>query len=624
MDEKPEDKGGRKERVVYSRVRTAEERARAGEGASARARREPVAPLLLPLLVGFLLLVGLVYALGQLSVGQLARVGGLIEENEQRQAEQMQFVLTLRGAFAQLNNEARERGARERQGGVVNPFERKLRHARGTAREQLTFFERLPIAQTERGQAFIRAAQEYIRSTEDPEAYSLEGFKNFRAVEAQIDQIQADVNAQQDELRRRRLTLQEQARREIDRLTMLAVVVSFLIAAVTSWEVQRRFRQTRRSLEESRRERAFSSQMLEGMVSAVAAVDGRGQIRSANNLFFSLFPRAAVGASLYDDGAAPEAHRLLGAALSPSGERAAYRGRWPLGAGDGAEPRTFDVYSSPLSIDGEQGQILTLVDVTEVAKTEAELRRKDALAAVGQAAAQVAHEIKNPLGSIRLGVAMLRDMTQAREAHTTIDLVERGIEHLNRLTVDVTQYSREKPLTLSPVDLHELLDASLDLVAEKLREKETPVEKRYTDAPLAGRLDEDQLRQVFVNLFANAVDASEKGSPLIITTGRPEGSAPAGARAGDNGAPAAAPRARVTVTDRGAGMDERTRARIFEPFFTTKRKGTGLGLAIVKKIVEQHGGAITVESAPGEGTSFHVELPLGQARTDSPPGANGT
>jgi signal transduction histidine kinase len=235
------------------------------------------------------------------------------------------------------------------------------------------------------------------------------------------------------------------------------------------------------------------------------------------------------------------------------------------------------------------------------------LRRQEALAAVGQAAAQVAHEIKNPLGSIRLGVAMLRDMTRDREAITTIDLVERGIEHLSKLTLDVTQFSRRRALSLSDVDLSDLISDSLDLIAEKLQERNTPVERRLTDEPVRGHWDEDQLRQVFVNLLANAVDASPAESPVTITAERADVVA-ASRRNGEGGKTVAG--ARVRIEDRGEGMDEQTRARIFEPFFTRKKKGTGLGLAIARQIIEQHGGQIRVESEPGRGTRFTIELPL--------------
>jgi signal transduction histidine kinase len=199
-------------------------------------------------------------------------------------------------------------------------------------------------------------------------------------------------------------------------------------------------------------------------------------------------------------------------------------------------------------------------------------------------------------------------MTHDREATNTIDLVERGIEHLSKLTLDVTQFSRRRQLNLAETDPAELLNESLDLITDKLREKRTPVERNFPAEPVCGNWDEDQLRQVFVNLIANAVDASPAESPVSISVERVTLSAGDRRNGGGGGRQVAG--ARVSIADRGQGMDEKTRARIFEPFFTTKKKGTGLGLAIARQIVEQHGGAIRVESAPGSGTRFNVELPL--------------
>ncbi|HEX8162515.1 MAG TPA: ATP-binding protein [Pyrinomonadaceae bacterium] len=603
--------GGRDEgRVVYSRLPTGTEAKRAhgaGGGLAARLARESVAPTLPLMVVSFVLLLVVVFALGRLSTNELRNVSDQTQSAQQRQTRGVQSLLDLRGAFLRLDFEARDRGTRESRGGIINPFDTKLGNARDDARKQLSAFERTPRSQTPQGQAFAAAARDFVESTRDADAYSTGGFVKFRELDRQAEGLLAEANKQQEEVNEERRRLYEHAQGETRRLTYLAVLLSTVIAATSVWELQRRFRQLRRSLEESRRERAFSAQMLEGMVSAVAAIDGREHVRSANRPFLKLFPRAAVGSSVHDEIAPPDAMKLFAAATSARVEEATYRGRWVFTPEGEPDPRDFEVYSSPLNIDGEHGQILTLVDVTEAAHNESELRRKTALAAVGQAAAQVAHEIKNPLGSIRLGVAMLRDMTSGEEAHSTIDLVERGIEHLNKLTVDVTQYSREKPLARSHVELHKLIDSSLELVEERLRERETPIRKDYTDEPLAGDLDADQLQQVFINLVANAADASPAGSPVTITTERAEGRL---VKAGGNGSGERVPFARVTVADRGAGMDERTRAHLFEPFFTTKQRGTGLGLAIVKKIVEQHGGAITVESAPGEGTSFRVDLPL--------------
>src|SRR5689334_13382961 len=315
---------------------------------------------------------------------------------------------------------------------------------------------------------------------------------------------------------------------------------------------------------EARRERTFTTQLLEGMVSAVAAIDEEDRIRSANAAFFRIFPNASIGASVLERFASDDAMKLLETVTAIRVNRATYHGRF-LAQVEG-EDKTFDVYSSPLAIDGDRGQIVTMVDATEVAETERTLRRSESLAAVGQATTQVAHEIRNPLGSIRLGVSMLRDSVTDEDALNTIELVERGIKHLNKLVVDVTQFSRQKELERSSVDLHESLERSLDLVSERIQEKNATVEKEFADGTITGQWDAYQLRQVFVNVIANAVDASQEGAPVRISTELIAPSSDGNGRAGRV-------YARVIIADQGKGMDQTTRERIFEPFFSTKKRG---------------------------------------------------
>jgi signal transduction histidine kinase len=307
---------------------------------------------------------------------------------------------------------------------------------------------------------------------------------------------------------------------------------------------------------------------------------------------------------VYEKFASEDALRMLEVATASRVGQGTYRGRWRCRL-DAAEEQSFDVYSSPLAIDDEQGQVITLVDATQAAESERVSRRTESLAAVGQATAQVAHEIRNPLGSIRLGVSMLRDSVTDPEALNTIELVERGIKHLNKLVVDVTQFSRQKTLERGSVDLNELIDMSLNLVADRVREKDTPIEKRFSNQGLVGQWDADQLRQVLVNIIANAVEASPKKSPVTIST--EVVSLPS--RVNGNQFESRS-FARVLVADRGKGIEKAALDRIFEPFFTTKKRGTGLGLAIVKQIVEQHGGNVTVESEPGKGARVTIDLPL--------------
>ncbi|MFN2455591.1 MAG: nitrogen regulation protein NR(II) [Pyrinomonadaceae bacterium] len=620
--DKPAEKKGGGGEVVYRRANAPDDAAQ-GEAHGDTPRADKTrAPILSLLVVGFALLLALVLALGLLSVRRVESVSERVLDLERQQGTQLSVLLQLRGAATKLNNEVRARADAEARGGLLPPVAQRLNNARAEFNKVLPIFDHLPIAQTEKGAIFHRDLNAYLETVADFNRYSLEGFEKFRVVDVELQEFLDEAARDQDKVLQESDALQSRAAQTIRWLTWLALLVGALVAAITIREVQRRFRQVRESLEIAGRERSFSTQMLEGIVSAVAAIDARGSVRSANTAFFKLVPQAVIGGNVHDKLASPEAQEMLEAATAKRVEQPTYHGRWTLNAAalqesQHAAKRFFDVYSSPLVIDDERGQIIMLVDVTEAAEAEHDLRRSESLAAVGQAAAQLAHEIKNPLGSIRLGVSMLRDATTDQNSIKTIDLVNRGIHHLNNLVGEVTLFSREKTLALSKVELHGLLDGSLELVADRLGEKRTPVEKRWSKEPLRGEWDEDKLRQVFVNLIANAVDASKAESPIVIATERiavnaSDGKENAGNGAGDNkmrqGSHTAF--ARVSVQDHGSGMNEATRARIFEPFFTTKTRGTGLGLAIVKQIVEQHGGTINVTSEPGKGTRFVVDLPL--------------
>jgi signal transduction histidine kinase len=337
------------------------------------------------------------------------------------------------------------------------------------------------------------------------------------------------------------------------------------------------------------------------MVSAVAALDQEDRIRSANDAFFRIFPRASIGASVMERFAPDDAMKMLDTVTAVRVTKATYHGR--MVAQVEGEDKAFDVYSSPLALEDDRGQIVTLVDATEAAEAERTLRRSESLAAVGQATTQVAHEIRNPLGSIRLGVSMLRDSVSDDDALNTIELVERGIKHLNKLVVDVTQFSRQKELERSAVDLHDSLERSIDLVSDKILEKNANVERAFAGRSIVGQWDPHQLRQVFVNVIANAIDASQENASVRIVTEMFSAD-------GDGNGQARRYYARIRIADEGKGMDKATRDRIFEPFYSTKKRGTGLGLAIVKQIVEQHEGKISVVSEPGKGSEFSIDLPI--------------
>jgi signal transduction histidine kinase len=559
----------------------------------------------MPLIVGFLLLLILIFVLGALSVRRMDEVSVAVLELDQHHAAKLSLLLKLRLAVTKLNNEARARAESEARGEMRPPLDLRLNTAQEELSDLLLQLERPPLSEDPTWRQFRTDLKSFIEVTDDLRRYSLEGFVRFNAVDTELDTLLRQSGEEQLEIFKRSEAIEATAEQSIRTWRMFALIVGALVAAGTIWELQRRFGQMRRSMEEARRERIFTSQLLEGMVSAVAAVDEHDRIRSANAAFFRIFPGASIGASVFERFGSDAAMKMLEAATGSRVDKSSYHGRWMCPAADnGEQQRAFDVYSSPLAIDEARGQILTLVDVTEAAESERGLRRQESLAAVGQATAQVAHEIRNPLGSIRLGVSMLRDNVVDDEGLRTIDLVESGIMHLNKLVVDVSQFSRTKALEQSNVDLHDVIRHSLELTADKINEKNTPVQETLTGQKVVGHWDRDQLSQVFVNVIANAIDAGEKSAPISITT------EVVNVTDGGDEHPTTRRYARAVIADQGQGMDKATLDRIFEPFFSTKKRGTGLGLAIVKQILEQHGGKIDVESRPGSGTRFIIDLPL--------------
>ena len=264
----------------------------------------------------------------------------------------------------------------------------------------------------------------------------------------------------------------------------------------------------------------------------------------------------------------------------------------------------------PDAEDRPQGVILTVRDQSSVRDLKDRIRRADRLAAIGQIAAGIAHEIKNPLGRhSRRGPApevRAQDRTQAGGSLTEyLDVILKEADRLNSVLEGILDFTRVKPRETGTFNIHSILDRALLLYEEPARLNAMVLAREYDPSLPEVIGNRDQLIQVFLNIIKNAVEVMPSGGKLTVVT-----------RMSDMFTSVQADGRKhrlmvVKVSDTGPGIKQEHLQDIFAPFFTTKDRGVGLGLALSYQIVQEHLGTIRVESREGEGTTFSVYLPLG-------------
>lgn len=246
------------------------------------------------------------------------------------------------------------------------------------------------------------------------------------------------------------------------------------------------------------------------------------------------------------------------------------------------------------------GVVGVLEDLSEVKALEAERRRLDRLAALGEMSAVVAHEIRNPMAGIAAGVEYLtRKISPNSPDFEGVGMIQAEIRRVNRILEDILFVARPLQLNLSQENVVEVIENVLQRCQPQIQASKLQVVSTHTaNLPLLC-VDRQRLEQVFSNLIINATQAMQNGGQLslqteLVTT--------------RNGQQAEI--VVITVADTGPGISADLRRRVFEPFFTTKTRGTGLGLAVARRIVEEHQGTINIESEPEQGTRFIIKLPV--------------
>ena len=404
--------------------------------------------------------------------------------------------------------------------------------------------------------------------------------------------------------------------RRIDRLLLPAVdpashdvytlvrnlAISLVMASVVAWlavsyrsQYEERLRVRNEMLEATR---AFLARIIDGSAEAIVTLDRELRVISWNAAAERIYLRPAasvMGRSLEvllpsSERGRREIEHLRGALQRGQ----TLRDREATHVREGGQPILVRLTLSPLlGPDGSpEGGTAIIRDVSALVEMERRLRERERLAAVGQLAAQVAHEIKNPLAGIRGACEIMVPRLSGTGMQEVAEEVVRQIDRLNRTVEELLEFSRPSRTTQLPTDLHALIDTVVGMLMRQRRASTVEIERVYDERLPSIPLDPFQIQQVLYNVLLNACQAMDYHGRLTIATALDE------------------IHVVIEVCDSGPGIPEGAREAIFEPFFTTRTEGTGLGLAIVKKIVEAHGGTIEAGAAPAGGAAFRILLPL--------------
>lgn len=359
-------------------------------------------------------------------------------------------------------------------------------------------------------------------------------------------------------------------------------------------------------LKQSLREKAvvqnYLSRILQSLPCGVLVLDDRGAITMCNPVAAQTLGlssgkprrRPVLGRGR----ASPELRGYLKAASDASSEG----GEVEVQFGSGHRARALAISVTPLTSSAGRriGSLHIIRDVTEMKALQEQHKRGERLAAMGEMAVELAHEIRNPLGSIELFASLLeQELPRSSDTGRWAENIRIGSRSLNNIVSNMLHFANPLAPTFRRVDLHGLVLEVLGFTEPILRQREVRTERQLTAMRTDVTGDRELLRQMLLNLVLNSLQAMPAEGTLRLAT-RDADSLPGGA-----------PFQGVVleVEDNGLGIPPENLERIFDPFFTTNKNGTGLGLSVVHQIVEQHSGVVTIRSTVNAGTTFAVFLP---------------
>jgi signal transduction histidine kinase len=269
----------------------------------------------------------------------------------------------------------------------------------------------------------------------------------------------------------------------------------------------------------------------------------------------------------------------------------------------------YSIYDLTGSDEKEQ-YIIIFSEISQTKRIQAEIIRMDRMASLGALSSGIAHEIRNPLAGIKAMAQTLED--ELDETSIQSEYVERIIRQVNRLDILLKSFfTYASPARPDPSAFHikKIVNEIVPLISRKIRDRKIKIKEKYDKDLAQVFVDANQIEQVFLNLFLNAIDAMKDGGTISITASNAQN--PPAVMDRRNPGPGLLSNyfIEIKIADTGEGIPENLCDRIFTPFYTTKSNGTGLGLSIVYQIIKEHGGRIDAESTVGEGTEFTIVLP---------------
>ncbi|MCX5874804.1 MAG: ATP-binding protein [Deltaproteobacteria bacterium] len=378
-----------------------------------------------------------------------------------------------------------------------------------------------------------------------------------------------------------------------DRYHMLYMSIAMLLVAIGGWIALLTAQSYRSSQKTLMNMRAFTDLLISRLPVGIIATNAEGHIQTFNSTaakFTGKTPEQTIGH--LQTTVLPQIKQLF-PLENHDGEIIDKEILLPP---DSPTPNHLHISSVPIT-DGQGntiGRVMLMYDISEIKKLEAQVRRHDRLVALGKMAAGVAHEVRNPLSSIKGFATLLGSrFPQESEEGEAARLLVNEVERLNRSITELLTYARPLPLSIAEVAIEPFIEASLKLIQSDAKELGVTVHHEITLARNQVRLDKDRLNQVLLNLYLNSLQAMEHGGELQVSVHE-------GNRSGTFV---------IDVRDTGDGIAKDILERVMDPYFTTKPEGTGLGLAMVYKIIDEHGGTIRIASKEGQGTTVSIVLP---------------